>query len=103
MIKLDVAKTVLKLIEFFLNLDSNHIQAANYCLHYLYTTKLLDIEYLTTKKNELMIHIAEILLIDTNSQKKIIFEKTTNVFFVNGLDRKSAEGYIFKLFDDFID
>ncbi len=37
------------------------------------------------------------------SNDKEIFEKTTNAFFANDLDRKSAENYIFKLFDDMID
>ncbi len=43
----------------------------------------------------------------TSSNKKNndkqIFEKTADVFFANDLDRKSAEEYIFKLFDDMID
>jgi hypothetical protein len=42
----------------------------------------------------------------TSSNKKNdkqIFEKTINAFFANDLDRKNAEEYIFKLFDDMID
>jgi hypothetical protein len=43
----------------------------------------------------------------TSSNKKKndkqIFEKTIDAFFANDLDRKSAEEYIFKLFDDMID
>jgi hypothetical protein len=34
---------------------------------------------------------------------KQIFEKTIDAFFANDFDRKSAEEYIFKLFDDMID
>jgi hypothetical protein len=34
---------------------------------------------------------------------KQIFERTVDVFFVNDLDRRSAEEYIFKLFDEMID
>jgi hypothetical protein len=34
---------------------------------------------------------------------KQIFERTADAFFANNLDRKSAEEYIFKLFDDMID
>jgi hypothetical protein len=34
---------------------------------------------------------------------KQIFEKTIDAFFANDLDRKNAEEYIFKLFDDMID
>jgi hypothetical protein len=33
---------------------------------------------------------------------KQIFEKIINAFFTNDLDRKIAEKYIFKLFDDMI-
>jgi hypothetical protein len=43
----------------------------------------------------------------TSSNKKNndkqIFEKTINTFFANDLNRKNAEEYIFKLFDDMID
>jgi hypothetical protein len=34
---------------------------------------------------------------------KQIFERTVDDFFANDLDRKSAEEYIFKLYDDMID
>jgi hypothetical protein len=34
---------------------------------------------------------------------KQIFERTADAFFVNDLDRKSAEEYIFKLFENMID
>jgi hypothetical protein len=43
----------------------------------------------------------------TSSNKKNndkqIFERTVDAFFANDLDRRSAEEYIFKLFDDMID
>jgi hypothetical protein len=32
-----------------------------------------------------------------------IFERTIDAFFANDLDRKNAEEYIFKSFDDMID
>jgi hypothetical protein len=34
---------------------------------------------------------------------KQVFERTADAFFANDLDRRSAEEYIFKLFDDMID
>ncbi len=40
--------------------------------------------------------------IKKNNDKQI-FENTANAFFANDLDRRSAEKYIFKLFDDMID
>jgi acetyl-CoA carboxylase alpha subunit len=43
----------------------------------------------------------------TSSNKKNndkqIFERTIDAFFANDLDRRNAEEYIFKLFDDMID
>jgi hypothetical protein len=43
----------------------------------------------------------------TSSNKKNndkqIFEKTVDAFFANDLDRRNAEEYVFKLFDDMID
>ncbi len=40
--------------------------------------------------------------IKKNNDKQI-FENTVNAFFANDLDRRNAEEYIFKLFDDMID
>jgi hypothetical protein len=37
------------------------------------------------------------------NNNKQIFERTIDAFFTNDFDRKSAEEYIFKLFDDMID
>jgi hypothetical protein len=38
-----------------------------------------------------------------NDNDKQIFENTADAFFANDFDRKSAEEYIFKLFDEMID
>ncbi len=40
---------------------------------------------------------------ENNDNDKQIFERTVDAFFANDLDRRSAEEYIFKLFDDMID
>jgi hypothetical protein len=37
------------------------------------------------------------------NNNKQIFERTIDAFFANDLDRKNAEKYIFKLFNDMID
>jgi hypothetical protein len=42
-------------------------------------------------------------LSNNENNDKQIFENTADAFFANDLDRKSAEEYIFKLFDDMID
>jgi hypothetical protein len=41
--------------------------------------------------------------LNKENNDKQIFERTIDAFFANNLDRKSAEEYIFKLFDDIID
>jgi hypothetical protein len=42
-------------------------------------------------------------LLNKENNDKQIFEKTIDAFFVNNLNRKNVEEYIFKLFDDMID
>jgi hypothetical protein len=42
-------------------------------------------------------------LSNKENNDKQIFERTTDAFFANDLDRRNAEEYIFKLFDDMID
>jgi hypothetical protein len=42
-------------------------------------------------------------LLNKENNDKQIFKKIINAFFVNNLDRKSAEEHIFKLIDDIID
>jgi hypothetical protein len=41
--------------------------------------------------------------LNKENNDKQIFEKTINAFFANDIDRKNAEEYIFKLFDNMID
>ncbi len=41
--------------------------------------------------------------LNKENNDKQIFESTANAFFANDLDRRNAEEYIFKLFDDMID
>jgi hypothetical protein len=40
---------------------------------------------------------------ENNDNDKQIFESTADAFFANDLDRRNAEEYIFKLFDEMID
>jgi hypothetical protein len=41
--------------------------------------------------------------LNKKNNDKQIFERTVDAFFANDLDRKNAEEYIFKFFDDIID
>ena len=88
----DTAKTASKLTEHFRNSGSIHLQTANHCLHYLYATKYLGIEYSTSKRNAMNVQI--------DFQ---IFETIADAFYANSPDRKSGEEYSFRLFDELID
>jgi hypothetical protein len=128
----NIAKTVFELTRYLTNLSSNHVKAANHCIRYLHTTKYLAIRYSNSENEKLSNQISSSnkettlslsnkemksshsklnrfshsklnKITSLNKKSKQIFEKTANAFFANDLDRKSAENYIFKLFDDMID
>jgi hypothetical protein len=88
------------------------------CIKYLHVIKFLIIRYSNSENEELnnQISSSNKEMLSTSNSKlnrktssnkknndKQIFERTTDAFFANDLDRKSAEEYIFKLFDDMID
>jgi acetyl-CoA carboxylase alpha subunit len=99
------------------------LKAADHCIKYLHVIKFLNINYSNSKNEKLNNQISSSnkeksnkemsstsnskLNRKTSSNKenndKQIFERTTDAFFANDLDRRSAEEYIFKLFDDMID
>ncbi len=119
----NIIKAASELTRHFINFDSKHLKAANHCIKYLHVIKFLIIHYSNTKNEKLNNQISSSnkeksnkkmsstsnskLNKKTSSNKKNndkqIFERTVDAFFVNDLDRKSAEEYIFKLFDDMID
>ncbi len=119
----NIIKTAFELTRRFINFDSKHLKTVNHCIKYLYVIKFLIIRYSNSedekfnnqisssnkeKSNKEMSSISNSKLNKkTSSNKKNndkqIFEKTADVFFANDLDRKNAEEYIFKLFDDMID
>jgi hypothetical protein len=118
----NIIKIAFELTRHFINFDSKHLKAADHCIKYLHVIKFLIIRYSNSKNEELNNQISSSnkeksnkkmsstsnskLNIKTSSIKKNndkqIFESTINVFFTNDLDRKNAEKYIFKLFDDII-
>ncbi len=94
------------------------MKAADHCIRYLHNFKFLIIRYSNSESEKLNNQISSSnkemsstsnskLNRKTSSNKenndKQIFERTIDAFFANDLDRKSAEEYIFKLFDDMID
>jgi hypothetical protein len=119
----NIIKIASELARHFINFDSKHLKAADHCIKYLHVIKFLIIRYSNSKDEKLSNQISssnkeksnkEILSTShsklnrkTSSNKKNndkqIFEKTVDAFFANDLDRRSAEEYIFKLFDDMID
>ncbi len=114
----NIIKAAFELTRHFINSDSKYLKTADHCIKYLLVIKFLIIRYSNSESEKLNNQISSSnkkmsstsnskLNKKTSSNKenndKQIFEKTVNAFFANDLDRKSAEEYIFKLFDDMID
>ncbi len=114
----NIIKAAFELARHLINSDSKHLKAANHCIRYLHVIKFLIIRYSNSEDEKFSNQISSSnkemsstsnskLNKKTSSNKenndKQIFEKTVDAFFANDLDRKSAEEYIFKLFDDMID
>jgi hypothetical protein len=92
-------------------------------MKYLHVIKFLIIRYLNSKNEKLNNQISSSnkemsnkkmsstlntklnkkTSLNKKNNNKQIFESTINVFFTNDLDRKNAEEYIFKFFDEMID
>ncbi len=119
----NIIKIAFELTRHFINFDSKHLKAADHCIKYLHVIKFLIIRYSNSedekrnnqisssnkeKSNKEMSSTSNSKLnkktssIKENNDKQI-FENTADAFFANDLDRRSAEEYIFKLFDDMID
>ncbi len=119
----NIIKIASELTRHFINFDSKHLKITNHCIKYLHVIKFLIIRYLNSKDEKFNNQISNSnkeksnkemsstsnskLNKKTSSNKekndKQIFEKTIDAFFANDLDRRNAEEYIFKLFDDMID
>jgi hypothetical protein len=119
----NIIKTAFELTRHFINFDSKHLKAADHCIKYLHVIKFLIIRYSNSENEELNSQISSSNKEKSNKEMsstsnsklnrktssikknndKQIFENTADAFFANDLDRKSAEEYIFKLFDDMID
>jgi hypothetical protein len=114
----NIIKIAFELTQHFINFNSKHLKAADHCIKYLHVIKFLIIRYSNSENEELSNQISSSnkemsstsnskLNRKTSSNKenndKQIFKRTVDAFFANDLDRKSAEKYIFKLFDDMID
>ncbi len=122
-IRSNIIKIVSELTRHFINFDSKHLKAVNHCIKYLHVINFLIIRSSKSENEKFNNQISSSnkeksnkrmsltsnskLNKKTSSNKenndKQIFERTVDAFFANDLDRKNAEEYIFKLFDDMID
>lgn len=93
----DVAKAASILSEFLTNPGPDHLAAADQCLRYLYGTKRLGIEYSVTAaaRGHLTVKVP-----DESDQ---VFEAMADASFADLPDRKSGEGYAFRLYGGLID
>ena len=94
-IRPDVARAASKLAEFLVNPGPKHLDAANHCLRYLYHTRHLGIQFVSSGGGELIKQV--------DDEPKQVFEVTSNSSYATGHDRRSGEGYTFKLYGGMID
>ncbi len=118
----NIIKIASELTRHLINFDSKHLKTADHCIKYLHVIKFLAIRYLNSESEELSNQISSSNKEKSNKEMsstsnsklnrktspnkendKQIFETTIDAFFANDLDRRSAEEYTFKLFDDMID
>jgi hypothetical protein len=122
-IQSNIIKIASESTRHFINFDSKHLKTANHCIKYLHVIKFLNIRYSNSKNEKFNNQISSSnkeksnkKMSSTSNSKwnkktssnkenkdKQIFEKTIDAFFANDHDRKNAEEYIFKLFDNMID
>ena len=94
----DIAKAASKLSEFLTNPGPDHLKAADHCLRYLYGTRHLGTRY--SAKTSIGDRLTEYAGPTPNHQ---VFQITSDASYANFTDRKSGEGYTFRLFGGPID
>ncbi len=117
-IRSNIIKIAFELTRHFINFDSEHLKTTNHCIKYLHVVKFLIIRYSNSENEEFSNQILNSnkemsstsnsklnKKMSSNKEKndKKIFEETINAFFANDLNRRNAEEYNFKLFNDMID
>jgi len=90
----DIARAASKLSEHLRNPSPDHLAAANQCISYLHTTRHHAIEYTASCDHQEAI---------TTVLPKEIFDNSADASFANNPDRRSGEGYVFKLYGGPID
>lgn len=90
----DIAKAASKLAEHLKSPGPEHMKAVDHCLKYLNATKYLGIGYSAAGKSNLTVR---------SSEKEEVLKATADASYATGSDRRSGEGYTFKLFGGLID
>jgi hypothetical protein len=90
----DIARAASKLSEHLRNPSPDHLAAADQCISYLYSTRHHAIEYSAS------VNYQEALATTTPRE---IFDNSADASFANNPDRRSGEGYVFKLYGGPID
>jgi hypothetical protein len=100
----DVAKAASKLAEHLTCPAQIHLDAANHCLQYLHATKHLAIKYSPSGGGELTVQSPSNDSDPINdSTSKDVFENTADASFASSPERRSYEGFTFKLYGGLID
>lgn len=99
----DIAKAASTLSEFLTNPGPDHLYAADHCLRYLYGTRHLGIEYSASARNGSENHLTAEATVKSSANQEQVFEAMADASYGNYPDRKSGEGYVFRLFGGLID
>lgn len=100
----DVAKAASELAKHLINPGPEHLFAAHHCLRYLVGTKYLGLKYSAVGGGEMAANVPKSDQVPTNQgANKKVFEPSADASFGNGPERKSGEGFAFKLFGGMID
>ena len=89
----DIARAASKLSEYLTNPGPAHLNAVDHCIRYLYGTRHLAIEYSATNM------VGEL----TTGLENEIASISADASFANSPDRRSVQGYTFKLFGGVVD
>ena len=84
-------QAISKFIKFLINPGPNYIKAVDYNIYYLVSNKYLAIKYKAKNKNSKLITVTD-----------KIFTVAAGASYKKSPDKRSGEGYIFKLFEDAI-
>ncbi len=94
----DITKIAFKLTEFLVNPGPYHLVAVDHCIRYLHATHYLTLKFDASGGEKLTVQVD-----NKPKSSKHVFEASVNASYANEKDRRSDEGYTFKLFDELID